>query len=141
VTIGTTDNKLAQSPVVLFDGVCNLCNFAVRLILKYEKKPSILFAPIQSEAGQKLLQEYHPTVVYDSVILIEKGKIYQQSDAALRISRKLKYYWVFFYLLIWVPSFLRNPVYRFVAANRYRWFGKRDVCMVPPPEIKERFLG
>lgn len=127
-------------PIVLFDGICNLCNASVQFILKYEKKPIFKFGTLQNEKVQTMLQKNYSAIpVTDSVLLIENDLLYQESTAALMIARKLKYFWILYYL-IYLPAWLRNPFYRFVARNRYRWFGKRDNCMVPSDDLKRRFI-
>ena len=128
-----------EAPVVLFDGVCNLCNASVQFILKYEKEPVFKFATLQDAKAQKLIKSHEPTSIADSVLLVQDGKLYQESTAALLIARRLNYFWILYYL-IYLPLWVRNPIYRFIARNRYRWFGKRESCMVPTEELKNRFL-
>jgi predicted DCC family thiol-disulfide oxidoreductase YuxK len=128
-----------DQPIILFDGVCNLCNASVHFILQYEKKERFKFTSLQSEKAQLLLTSFNTEEITDSVILIEKNKMYQQSTAALKIARHLRYFWVLYYL-IYVPHYLRDPIYQIIAKNRYSWFGKRDKCMVPDGNIKDRFL-
>jgi len=112
--------------VILFDGVCNLCNAWVLFVIKRDPSGHFAFAPLGGEA--------------DSIILIEKDAIYDQSTAALRIARRLSGAWPLAAAFLIVPKGLRDAVYRLIARNRYRWFGRRDVCMVPTPELKARFL-
>lgn len=127
--------------IVLFDGVCNLCDNTVQFILKRDKKGYFQFASLQSEAGQELLKKYDlPTDDFDSFVLLENGKLYQRSTGALRVCRRLGAAWPLLYTFIIVPAFIRNAIYNWVARNRYRWFGKKDACMMPKPEWKERFL-
>jgi predicted DCC family thiol-disulfide oxidoreductase YuxK len=127
--------------VVLFDGVCNLCDQSVQFILKRDKKGYFQFASLQSEAGQQILKENNlPTDDFDSFVLVENGKLYQRSSGALRVCRRLGGAWPLLYGFIIVPAFIRNAVYNWVARNRYRWFGKKDACMMPKPEWRERFL-
>lgn len=129
--------------IVLFDGVCNFCNNSVQFILKRDKTAYFHFASLQSDIGQQLLREYgllETADKIDSVVLIENGKAYTHSTAALRIARKLTWCWKMLYGIILVPPFLRNAVYRWIARNRYRWFGKRDACMIPEPQWRSRFL-
>jgi predicted DCC family thiol-disulfide oxidoreductase YuxK len=131
-----------RRPIILFDGVCNLCNASVLFILQQEREPSFQFASIQSEAGRKLLQACGlPEDDRQSVILIEQGTFYSGSTAALRIGRQLKLPWSVFSCVAWlVPRSIRDWVYRQVATHRYHWFGKRDACMVPTEELRARFL-
>jgi predicted DCC family thiol-disulfide oxidoreductase YuxK len=128
--------------IILFDGVCNLCNSAVQFAIKRDISGSFLFASLQSEEGLKILAEFHlPADEMNSFLLVENGKIYDRSTAALRVARKLKGLWKFLYGFIIVPKFIRDAIYNLVSKNRYRWFGKKDECMVPTPELKARFLN
>lgn len=126
-------------PLILFDGVCNLCNASVQFILKHEKEHVLQFASLQQQEAAKRLAAFESCKISDSVLLIEKGKLYQESTAALRIARYLKGY-NFFYIFIIIPSWIRDPIYRYIARKRYSWFGKRDECMLPQPHLKHRFL-
>jgi len=126
--------------VVLFDGVCNLCNRSVQFIIRRDRFGYFRFASLQSEAAQHLLAEQWQTPNVDSIVLIEKGRVYTQSSAVLRIAGRLDGLWKAAILLLIIPKPLRNLVYRFVARNRYRWFGKRNECMIPTPEQRSRFL-
>ncbi len=132
---------MTEAPVILFDGVCNFCNYWVQFAIRHNGKNDLRFAALQSSAGAALLQRYdlHPTNI-STVIFIEEGKVYKQSAAALRICRHLNTGWKLFYGLIIIPAFLRDPVYNFIARNRYRWFGKKEQCMVPTAEQRARFL-
>lgn len=128
-------------PIVLVDGVCHFCQGATKFIIQRDPKGIFHFASIQSEVGQKLLKKGGiPTETMDTFILIENGKYYTRSTGALRIARQLRFAWPLLYAFIIVPRFLRNAVYNYVARNRYRWFGKSDQCMLPTPEIRERFV-
>lgn len=128
--------------VILFDGICNLCNASVIFVLEHERKPLFQFASIQSEAGKELLKAYGlPEDYTDAVILIDHGKMYSGSTAALRIGQQLKFpLSALSYVGFIVPRFVRDWVYSQIAEHRYRWFGKRDVCMVPTVDLKARFL-
>lgn len=131
-----------DNPVILFDGVCNFCNSTVNFTLKRNTRANIRFAPMQSEAGQQLLQRYNlPADDMQSFIFIEDGVVYKQSTAALRVCRHLKGLWPLCYRLIIVPRFIRDGIYNWIAGNRYKWFGKKDSCMIPTPEVKARFLN
>lgn len=128
-------------PVILFDGICNFCNFWVNFAIKHDPKKRIKFAPFQSNAGQQLLNQQHIAIEsINSVILIENGKVFTQSSAALRICKYLSGLWKIFYGLLIIPKFLRDFFYNIIARHRYRWFGKKENCMVPTPEVRERFL-
>lgn len=127
-------------PVILFDGVCNFCDASVQFILNRDPKGTFHFASLQSEAGQELVKKHNVPADVDSMILIEDGKVYYKSTAALRISRHLEGVWKWLYALIIVPSPIRNIAYDIIAKNRYKWFGQKDSCMLPPPNIRKRFL-
>ena len=128
--------------IVLFDGVCNLCNNTIQRIIKRDKKDLFRFAALQSETGEKLTTDRNiDTSKVDSIILIEPGVAYYvKSEAALKIGRHLKGYRTMSRVLNLFPSGLRNIVYDFVARNRYKWYGKKDQCMVPTPELRAKFL-
>jgi predicted DCC family thiol-disulfide oxidoreductase YuxK len=133
-------NSIGPS-TILFDGVCNLCNGAVQFIIRHDPKGHFRFAAQQSDAGQAFLQELHISAEgIDTIILIEGHQYYTQSTAALRIARHLSGFWPVLYASIIVPPFLRNGIYAYIARNRYRWFGRKDQCMLPTAEIKNRFL-
>ena len=128
-------------PIILFDGVCNFCNYWVNFALKRDKKGTLLFTSLQGETAKTLLPRYQiDTTTLTSVIFIDGGKVYTQSSAALHICRYLRGGWPFFYGFIIIPRFLRNAVYNLIARNRYRWFGKKDSCMLPQPELRRQFL-
>lgn len=127
-------------PVILFDGVCNFCDVSVQFILERDPNEIFRFASLQSEAGQGLLKKYHVPEDVDSMILIESDKVYFKSSAALRISRHLQGTWKLLYILIIVPAPVRNVVYDIIARNRYKWFGKKESCMLPSPNVRKRFL-
>lgn len=127
-------------PVILFDGVCNFCDASVQFILERDPNEIFRFASLQSEAGQGLLKKYHVPEDVDSMILIESDKVYFKSSAALRISRHLQGTWKLLYILIIVPAPVRNVVYDIIARNRYKWFGKKESCMLPSPNVRKRFL-
>ena len=130
-----------QQPVILFDGICKFCNSAVNFVIKRDKKRNIFFAPLQSETGQKLLQQYNlPQNDMESFVFIENEKAYTQSTAALKVCRYLKGLWPMCYGFIIVPKFIRDGIYSWIAKNRYKWFGVRQECMIPTPDVKERFL-
>ncbi len=132
----------AGKQIILFDGVCNLCNSSVQFIIKRDKNDVFRFAALQSEIGEKLVRERGiDTSKVDSIILIQpEVAYYVKSDAALRIAKSLSGIWPVLGAFLWLPSGLRDLIYDLVARNRYRIFGKRDACMVPTPELKEKFL-
>jgi predicted DCC family thiol-disulfide oxidoreductase YuxK len=128
-------------PVILFDGVCNLCNASVQFIIKRDSKSVFRFASLQSAIGQNLLRQAGlDTQLLYSVMFMYQGKVYQRSRAALEIAWRLGGLWSLFYVFILIPPFIRNAVYNWVARNRYRWFGVQQTCMMPTPDMKARFL-
>jgi predicted DCC family thiol-disulfide oxidoreductase YuxK len=130
-----------EHPVILFDGVCNYCNGMVNFLIRKDRKEILRFAALQSKAGQELLQQYKlPTTAFDTFILIEQGKVYKRSSAALRLYNKLPWYWKWTQVFWIVPRILRDAVYNLIARNRYKWFGKKEECMVPTEDVKSRFL-
>jgi predicted DCC family thiol-disulfide oxidoreductase YuxK len=132
----------SEHSIILFDGVCNFCNGAINFVLKQDKKRVFRFAPLQSQAGQKLLQQYGLTTKdFDSFVLIDDGKVYKKSAASLRVMNKLPWYWKEAQVLRIIPIAFRDAIYDFVARNRYKWFGKKEQCMVPTAEIRSRFLN
>lgn len=127
--------------IVLFDGVCNLCNQAIDFVMQNDPKGHFKFGALQEENTQELLKEYEVDKNYlDSIVLVRKNRIYYKSRAALEISRKLKGLWPLLYIFILIPNFLRNPLYDWIARNRYKWFGKKETCRLPTPQEKDRFL-
>lgn len=129
-----------MSGILLFDGVCHFCNSSVQFIIKRDQAAYFRFASIQSEAGQALLAQYNIPTDVDSVILIEDGRAYTESTAALKVCRQLDGTWKLFYALIMVPPFVRNFFYRLFAKKRYRLFGQKNTCMLPTTKQKTRFL-
>ena len=131
-----------EPAVVLFDGVCNLCSAVVRFVIRHDPSPGrFKLAALQSEAGQRLLREHSlSTTDLESFVLIEDGQAHLRSTAALRVLRGLGFPWSLLYAFMIVPRPLRDAVYRWIARNRYRWFGKRDACMMPTDDVRSRFL-
>lgn len=131
-----------MSAIVLFDGVCNFCNGSVNFIITHDAENYFKFAPLQSDVAQSLLEKYDiDKAETDSVILIENETAYTHSTAALRIARKLDGAWSWFYALIVVPKPVCDFFYKLFAKYRYRLFGKTEACMMPTPEIRERFIS
>jgi len=137
-----TPKELASQRIILFDGVCNLCNGSVKFILQREKEPLFQFASIQSEAGKELLAWCGLPADYSrAIILLDRGQVSLRSTAALRIGQTLKFPWsILARLGFLVPTALRDWVYDQIATHRYQWFGKTDICMVPTKSLKARFL-
>lgn len=130
-----------EKPVILFDGVCNLCNSSVNFVIDRDPQGTIYFAPLQSEYARKLLEKHQIGMELNTIVLLEDGKVYDRSTAALRIARLLNGPWPLLYASIVMPRFIRDGVYRWIARNRYRWFGKTQACRVPTPELQARFLA
>ncbi len=128
--------------LILFDGVCNLCNSSVQFVIKHDKKKQFLFASLQSDTGTKIIDHFKiDREKTDSILLFTKsGKIYSRSTAALLIASKLKFPINVLILFIIIPPFIRNVVYNYIAKNRYKWYGKKEACYIPTPELKARFL-
>ena len=130
------------NPIVLFDGVCNLCNGSVQFILRHDPAARFRFASLQSPVGQDLQARFgmDPGRL-DSVILVEGDRWYKESDAALRIARGMSGAWKALAAFRVIPRPIRDAAYRLIARNRYRWFGKQETCWLPTPELRGRFLG
>ena len=126
---------------ILFDGVCNFCNASINFVIDRDSQKIFKFAALQSDVGQQILRENNfPQSEFDSIFLTDGNKIYQKSDAALEIAKRLDGAWKIFYFFKIVPRFIRDFVYDLVAKNRYKIFGKSESCRIPTPELKERFL-
>jgi len=127
--------------IILFDGVCNLCDSSVQFIIKRDKNDVFRFAALQSEIGEQLTSKYNiDTSKTDSIILIDGEKYYEKSSAALRIAKHLSGGWPILYGFIIVPKIIRNAVYDYIAKHRYQWYGKKESCMIPTPELQAKFL-
>ncbi len=127
--------------LILFDGLCSLCNASVQWIIARDPKALHRFASLQSEPARRALQRANaPATLPDSIILIDAQGLHTKSTAALRIARRLGFPWSLAALALVLPRFLRDPLYDFIAARRYSWFGKRDKCMIPTPALRQRFL-
>jgi predicted DCC family thiol-disulfide oxidoreductase YuxK len=133
--------KKLQS-IILFDGICNLCNSSVQFVLRHDKKKKFKFASLQSDAATKLLlQLNHKNNKLESIVLIDDSKIYDKSTAALKIAKELSPLWNFFYVLIIIPKPIRDFVYDLIAKNRYSWFGKKDTCLFYAEGHQDRFIS
>jgi len=134
-------NNFNGNSIILFDGFCNLCNSSVNFILKHDKKKKFIFTSLQSDATKEILLQFTiKKINLDSIILIENGKVYEKSTAALKILKHLYDGSQLLYAFIVLPKFIRDWVYTIIAQNRYKWFGKKEQCMIPTEEIKSRFL-
>jgi predicted DCC family thiol-disulfide oxidoreductase YuxK len=133
--------SVIKHAILLFDGECNLCNYAVQFVIRRDPRGYYRFAALQSQAGKQLLEQYQlSSTEINTVILIQNGKLYTKSTAALKLTRNLNRLWPLVYLLIIIPGFLRDPIYDWIARNRYKWFGRRELCMLPTPEMNSNFL-
>ena len=135
------NSSIENQDVLLFDGVCNLCNGAVNFIIDHDPKGHFKFAALQSDFGQEKLKELgYNQQEFDSLVLLSGDKVYKKSSAALRIAKKLSGLYPLLYVFIIIPPFIRHGVYDIIAKNRYRWWGKRDSCRMPTPELRARFV-
>ena len=135
-------NLPENKKIILFDGVCNLCDSSVQFIIKNDKNDVFRFVAIQSELGQQIINYLGiDTSKTDSIILYEPGIAYYfKAEAALRIAKELRSWHSILYIFIHIPNFIKNGVYDFIAKNRYKWYGKKEACMIPTPELKAKFL-
>jgi predicted DCC family thiol-disulfide oxidoreductase YuxK len=133
--------KTPQNGVILFDGVCNFCNSSINFVMDRDPSGFFKFGALQSEEGIALLKKAgYQSEYLDSVLLLQDGHVYRDSEAALRITRKMTGLWPLMFGFIIVPRVIRDAVYNWIARNRYRWFGKMDSCRMPTPEIRSRFI-
>ncbi|MDA0176573.1 MULTISPECIES: thiol-disulfide oxidoreductase DCC family protein [Mesoflavibacter] len=128
--------------LILFDGVCNLCNSSVQFVIKHDKKNKFMFAPLQGKVGQEIISKYNiDTAKTDSILLYSEDKgLKVKSTAALYIAKDLGFPSALLTIFLIVPAFIRHWVYDFIAKNRYKWYGKKEACMIPTPELKSKFL-
>lgn len=130
----------SKQPIILFDGVCNLCNGTVDFLMKQDRKKQFRFAPLQSETGELLTQQFQIPENSDSVILIKSNTVYFKSDVVIEISGMLHYPWKMGVIIKIIPKKIRDKLYDWIAKNRYRWFGKKDTCRIPTLEEQEFFM-
>jgi predicted DCC family thiol-disulfide oxidoreductase YuxK len=134
-------NDELKNSVVLFDGVCNLCSRSIQFIIKHDKKKQFRFASLQSSFGQKIMKQFDlPINELNSFILLQGNNIYTKSTGALKILKSLNGLLPLNYGFIIVPKFLRDAVYNFIAKHRYKWFGKKEECWIPTPELQQLFF-
>lgn len=127
--------------IIFFDGVCNLCNGAVNFVIKHDTENLFHFSSLQSDYAKEVLGDNYPRGDhFDTIIYSEQSRLYYRSEAVLRIAKKLGFPFSMVYGVIVLPGSLRDLIYRFISRNRYKWFGKKDQCMIPKPEVKSRFL-
>lgn len=139
--MGARQIDLENKKIILFDGVCNLCNNSVNFIIRRDIKSIFLFAPLQSNFGEVLTAKMNIPQKIDSIILISENKYYIKSDAVIEIIKQLKWYWRMLIIIKILPLKFRDFLYDFIANSRYKWFGKRYSCMIPDENVKSRFLG
>jgi len=133
-------DPLDHRTIVIFDGVCSLCNASVDFLIRTDKTASILFTPLQSNTAKAILAEHGFHDEPDSIIVLHKGQLLTESGAVLTLLPYLTFPWPLL-MVAWVlPRFVRDPVYRLIARNRYRWFGKKATCRIPTPEERSRFI-
>lgn len=133
--------NLENKSIIFFDGVCNLCNNSVKFIIKRDKHKRFLYASLQSDAARDILLQFKiKNSNLDSIILLENGKFYQKSTAILKIAKQLNGLWKLNYGFLIIPKLMRDFIYDIIAKNRYKWFGKRETCMLPTGDMKLRFL-
>ena len=136
-----TEKTSSGRPLILFDGMCILCSGFIQYVLKLDKKDIFRFGLLQSENVRHMLRRYDPNISsLSSIVLVEGERIAVESDAVLKIARNLGGAWSLVYLFIIIPKFIRDGVYRIISRHRYRLFGKRDVCMIPSPEVLDKFI-
>ena len=136
-----SNNNNSHQAIILFDGVCNYCNSWVNFCIRHDKKNYFRYAPLQSEIGKAILKKFNvPDVSTDTFVLIENSKYYLRSTAGLRLCKHFNGLYPLLYGFIIVPPFIRDGIYGIIARNRYKWYGKRESCMVPSPDVKEKFL-
>ncbi|OAT83831.1 thiol-disulfide oxidoreductase [Bacillus sp. MKU004] len=126
--------------VILFDGVCNLCNSSVQFIIQRDPGKVFKFASLQSETGKRYKELFNISASTDSIVLIKDDKVYMESTAALLIASRLKWPWNWFRIFLGIPKPIRDKVYKWIAANRYKWFGRKESCMLPSKEDRDRFI-
>jgi predicted DCC family thiol-disulfide oxidoreductase YuxK len=131
---------IKMNKIVLFDGECHFCDQSVQFIIKRDPNANFKFASLQSDIGRQIIRDYSIPLHIDSLVLIEDKQFYIKSTAALRICKKLKGVWKIGVFFLLIPTPIRDLVYDLIAKNRYKWFGKKEVCEIPSPEIKKRFL-
>lgn len=134
-------DNIENQDILLFDGVCNLCNSSVNFIIDHDPNNHFRFAALQSEFGQQKLAELgFNSESFDSLVLLSQGEVYKKSSAALKIARKLSGLYPILYVYMVIPPSIRDGIYDIIAKNRYKWWGKQDSCRIPTPELRSRFM-
>ena len=132
------DNSVEK--IVLFDGVCNLCNASVQFIIRHNKNADLKFASLQSEFGQRQLAKFQLSTEVRTIVFIKDGRAFLRSNAALEVCKYLDGFYPYLKILKIIPTFFRDWIYNIIAKNRYTWFGKKDQCWIPTPDLASRFL-
>ena len=136
-----SESRSPDQPILLFDGVCNLCHGSVLFVLRHERRPELRFCALESAAGAQLLTRHGIGTDYrGSLVVIEAGRVFVKSDAALRVASYLKWPWSWGRAAVILPRGLRDWAYDVIARNRYRWFGRHDACLLPTPELRRRLI-
>lgn len=132
---------MGKPKIILFDGICNLCSSSVQFVIRHDKRNQFQFASLQSNFGQAFLTDKQlDNQNFKSLILIDGDQFYTRSDAALRIGKGLGGIYGLSRIFLWVPKFIRDFFYDFIAKNRYRWFGQKEQCWLPTKELKQKFI-
>lgn len=133
---------MADQPIIFFDGVCNLCNASVQFVIAHDKKDQFKFTALQGDYAKEVLPKSNVDLEkLNTILLLEDGKLYTKSSAALRVARKLNGLIPLLYAFIIVPKFIRDWIYDIIAKNRYQWWGRQESCWVPTPELKSKFIA
>jgi len=138
--MGASQIDLENKKIILFDGVCNFCNGSVNFLIRRDFKKVFNFSPLQSDYGRLIIEKLNIPKQIDSIILVVNDEYYIKSNAVIKIIKELKWYWRILIVVKILPQKTRDAIYDFVANNRYKWFGKKDSCMIPTDDIKARFL-
>jgi predicted DCC family thiol-disulfide oxidoreductase YuxK len=134
-------NDHDSKPVLLFDGVCKFCHGSIQFVIKRDRTQRLYFCPLQSARGQQMMAQHHvEDSGLNSMVLLDNGKVYRKSTAALRIARQLSMPWPLMSIFLLVPAPVRDAVYDFIGRHRYQWFGKYDKCYIPDDDTRERFM-
>jgi predicted DCC family thiol-disulfide oxidoreductase YuxK len=140
MTDASSNKQENSKPIIIFDGICNLCDGFVNFVIDRDPKQYFYFASQQSHVGQEILQQWQIPTELETIIFINQGRYYTHSTAVLNIFKHLKGFWPLISYFRFIPSLLRDPIYIWIARNRYRWFGKLEACRMPTPDLKGRFL-
>ncbi|MEA5403180.1 thiol-disulfide oxidoreductase DCC family protein [Arcicella sp. DC2W] len=139
--MGNIHSPLTDQQIILFDGVCNFCNASINFVIEHDNQKRFKFASLQSDFGYETLKKYNRnTSDFDSVILLKNNRLYIKSEAALEIAKDLSGFWKYLSVFNILPTFILDFFYDLIAKNRYKLFGKSEVCRMPSPDLKERFL-